>query len=163
MLEISRPHDFPRRTAIAGATDAPRPTQEPHRESERPVEPLHPFRCLIDDDYRPIMPRQQLRRPFLIAPREAASCVLGELNVVRRIRIDEIAGAKRERFDITAHKCPTSERLAVGRKVALVTDPRVSPERHVEKPASIEAAQSIEPCSIQIVEERRRFLALSVA
>jgi hypothetical protein len=117
-LNISQPHDLPRRSAVAGATDAARRIEEPHVESERSVQPFHAIGRLVHDDHRAVMPRQKTRGPLLIPPAETSARVLREWHIVRRIGIYEIASAKRQRFDITGSERPASQRLAVRREVA---------------------------------------------
>ena len=80
---------------------------------------------------------RQSRGPLLIAPREPAARVLRELDVVRRIRVNIIAGLERKILDIAARELPTGERRSIGQEIASVADAGITSERAVLAPCRL--------------------------
>src|SRR5712692_507679 len=101
------------------------------------------------------MRREPLGEPHLLRPSELLLRILRELDVVRRVGIDEIALANREALEVARTELPVREHAAIGAEVGSVTDSLVTPERDVELPFAVEAAKPVVACAVQIVEKRR--------
>src|SRR5579863_5930851 len=106
---------------------------------------------------------QPFRRPYLLVPAISLARVLGELDVVRRVRINEIVGLDCNFGKIRIAETPSTENLAIGGEVAHIPDTGVAPERHVETPAAIEAAEPVISGSIQVIEKRRGLFCIRMA
>ncbi len=68
----------------------------------------------------------------------------------------------RHRFDVTVRERPAREDVAIGRETACVADTGVTAERHVEPAISVETTQPVETRAIQVIEQGRRFSALTL-
>ena len=86
------------------------PAEETNLVAERSIQTLHPIGGLIHQDHRPVVRGEQAGGSLLIAPGEAAARIVRELHVVGRIRVDEVPGPERQRFDVAARKRPPGER-----------------------------------------------------
>ena len=98
-----------------------------------------------------------MSRADLVIPGETAACVLREGDVVGRIRVHEVVGVQAQVLKVLTAKLPVGEDIRISDKVARVRDPIVAAERHVELAAAVEAAESVVPGAIQVVEQRRDF------
>ena len=88
-------------------------SRKPHGVAEFPIELLDPRRRLVDENHRTLVARQPLGRPDLVLPRESALGIAGELYIVGRIGIDEIAAARAERLEIAVRELPVVEGVSV--------------------------------------------------
>src|SRR5215213_7985498 len=102
---------------------------------------------------------QPLRSAPLIVHRKPAGAVSRELDVIRRVGVNEILSFDLHLLDIDVREFPLLERLRVLREVRGVIDRFVSSERNIKFAALIEAAKSVEARPIQIIEQFRRFIA----
>src|SRR5712691_238556 len=160
--QIAGAHNLSGGAAITGATDTARPVQESDLIAELPVQLLDAGRRLIHEHDRTTVPSERFCRPLLIVPRESVFRILRKLDIVRRVGVHEVAAVQPHRFDVSGGERPISEHLAVRREVARVADPDIPAERDIEFTGSVEAAQAVEPCSIEIVEERSRLPAVAL-
>ena len=78
------------------------------------------------------MPRQLLRQPYLFVPAKIFLRVLRELDVIGRIRIDEVVSLQWDLFEINAHELPLREGRDVFRKIRLIGDLLVPAKRNIE-------------------------------
>jgi len=109
------------------------------------------------------MLRQQLGRSHLIVPIKAAGAVGGELDVVRRIGVDECVRFDLQCIEIATGKKPVLQNPRVVREVFRVGYRSVSAERDIKLTTTIEATETIEAGAIEIVEELRRLRRLRLA
>ena len=79
------------------------------------------------------MASEPLDQADLIVPTESAGGVLGELDVVGRIRIDEVMLLEAETFKIPELKGPVRKGLSIVVKVSLVVDFGVATKGNVEE------------------------------
>src|SRR5919106_4755013 len=103
---------------------------------------------------------QKLSGALLIIPRESSSTVRRELDVVRRICVDEIIRLGLKCRHVVIRELPLPERLRVLRKVGRVINLLVSAKRNVELAAFVEATQAVEARAIQIIEQLGSFATL---
>src|ERR1700675_4222348 len=106
------------------------------------------------------MCRQPFRRAHLIRPTETTRAVSCELNVVRRICVNEILGFDQQPGDIGAGKSPIANDCAQRRKIARVVDRFVTSKGRVECAALIKAAKAVKAGAVQVVEDLRGFGSL---
>src|SRR6266478_1505453 len=109
------------------------------------------------------MASQPLRRPHLLIPPEHLLGVLGELDVIRRVGIDEIIRAQGNRLKIEIHEVPTPKELLELEEVSLVGDLRVPSEGDIKSALPIEPTQTVVAGAVQIVEQPGNFLGVSSA
>lgn len=107
------------------------------------------------------MPRQQLGCPDLIVPGKATGTVGRELDIVRRVGINKIVRLDRKFREILVREFPAPKQFFVSVKVSCVIDLLILAEWHVEFAAAIEAAQTVETSTVQIIKKLRRFLCSS--
>src|SRR5262249_24099688 len=86
-----------------------------------------------------------------------------ELDIVRRVGVDEVVGFERNRGEVSRSKFPCGERLSIGVEVVRISDPVVPSERDVEIAAAVEAAQAGVRRAIQVVEKSRRLASVTLA
>lgn len=106
------------------------------------------------------MPRKPFRGSHLVVPGETSRTVAGELDVIRRISVNEGVRRERQRIEIAANKNPVLQHRFVRPEIYGVSNRAMFAKGHIELAAPIEATKSIETGSIEIVEQFRRFLAL---
>jgi hypothetical protein len=108
------------------------------------------------------MMRQPFGQPYLIVPGEVFLRVMRELNVIGRIRVDEVSRLDREFFKIRAHELPLRECRHVFAEIRFVGYLFVAAERDVEFSLAIESAQTVVTGSIQVLDEAGCFFAVTV-
>ena len=109
------------------------------------------------------MPCQPLGEAHLIVPPEAILSVLGELDIVGRVGVDEVVRLERDPVEIETRELPVSKDGAVGREVGRVVDLGVLAEGNVELALPVEAAEAVIASAVEIVEEFGRLAALGLA
>src|ERR1044071_943590 len=96
---------------------------------------------------------EPLSGAHLFFPPKSFLGIVGELDVIWRISVNKIAATQRHRFEVTSCELPFLKNIAVVAKVPRIVDPLVITKRDIEFSASIESAQSIIPCSVQVIEK----------
>jgi len=106
-LELSdsfQRQNFSCRRTIAGTTDAPWSLKILNSKPQPLVEFYYSRRGLIREHDRPGMPGEPFGRSHLVVPGETSRTVGGELNVIRRVSVDEGVRVIRQRLEIAAGK-----------------------------------------------------------
>src|SRR5262249_36848273 len=151
------------RRAITRATDPPWRPQEAHLVSLASIELFHTLRRLIHQHHWPGVAREPPRRPLLIAPREAAARALREFDVVRRVGGDDTVRLDPRPLHAALGDTPAGEPLTVRQEIPGLSNPGIPPDRHVKQPSWVKTAQAVETGAIEKVEQRGRFLGLTIA
>src|SRR5262245_30541530 len=99
----------------------------------------------------------------LFLPSESTTRVLSEFHVVRRVRVDEIVACEADLAEVRVRKLPIGKNGFVGKEIPSVLDRLVSPKRDVEPARTVETAQSVIACPIQIVEKGGRLNTVAAA
>src|SRR5439155_25000198 len=99
----------------------------------------------------------------LIRPVKPFFRVLSELDVVRRIRVDEIIIANRHGGEISAEKFPRCESRTIRGEIGRVCDSFVFAEGNIEFAAAVEPTEPVISRAVQIVEECCRFTSAVAA
>ena len=86
--------------------------------AQRTIQLFDPFRRLIDQHDRSLVPRKIFSDARLIVPGEAALRIGGELDVVRRVGVDEIVRCRREFGEVDARELPVANPCGIRREVA---------------------------------------------
>ena len=106
---------------------------------------------------------QPLCRTNLVVPGKTAGSVACELDVVRRIRINEIVRRNGQRGNVVAGESPVLEDPRESRKVCGISYGLVSAKWNIECAALIKPAKPVEASAIEIVKELRRLRRLGLA
>lgn len=146
--EVSCRDYFAGGSAVAGAADSPRRVENGPLVAERGIQLEDALRRLVGQHHRPLVLREHLRRRDLVLSVEPVLRVLGKLDVVRRVGVNEVIALERHLQEVTVLKVPARERRLVLGEVVAVGDPLVAAERHVELAAHVEAAKPVRslPC-----------------
>lgn len=96
----------------------------------------------------------------LFSPLEAAWAVSCELDIIWRIGIDEIAVHQIQFAEVAASKLPFGERARVRREIRRVVDGLVLAEWNIETAATVEAAETVVACAVEIIKEGSGFYSL---
>ncbi len=101
---------------------------------------------------------QPCGQPLLISPGETALRVLGELDIIRRVGVDEVVGPERERAKVASVQRPAGKQTPIGQEISAVANGCVAAIRRVERALTVEAAQPVVAGAIEVVEKFRCFL-----
>src|SRR5262252_8654017 len=149
--------DFLRGRTVTSTADAAGRDQLAYGVPELSIERADPRRELIHQDDRARMRRKRLRRTHLIVPGKTALRVGREVDVVRRIRIDEVVRLKCQDPEIAGRELPRGEGVTVRVEASRVVDLLVLPEWRVELAVAIEPAEPVVRRPVHVVEEFRGF------
>lgn len=150
--------NFYRGGAITCATDTSRAFQELKVETIFLIQIHDSLRRLVREDDGAFVCAKKLRQAHLIRPGEILFGVLGKLDIIGGIRINEIIRPYGKRLEVLATKLPAFEYLPVGAEVFRVVYRLVSAEGDVELPFTVEAAKPVVARSVQVIEKLRRLL-----
>ncbi len=144
---------------LSRATNHARSVKELKGEAKLFVELDDPLGSLVREHDGTGVPGEPFGGSHLLLPAETLFRITRELNVIRRIRVDEVIGLKCDCFKVGVHKIPIRKALTIGSEVPRVRDVRVPTEGHVKTAPAIEPAQPVVAGPIEVIEKRRRFLA----
>src|SRR5579884_294163 len=143
VLEIPHRDHFFRIVTVAVTADAAWRGDGTNAEAEVAIKAQHAPCCLVRCNHRTRMRCKPIGQTLLIFPGKSAGRIRCELDVVWRIRVNEVVGAKAKLREIAVLENAVRERVFIRRKLFTIWNAFVPPERHVEESARVESTKPV--------------------
>lgn len=108
---------------------------------------------MIGEDDRPLVLGKPFHEALLVRPMKAARRVLGEVDIIRRVSVDEITRLRSQVREVSQGELPGREQGRELGEVAPIVDDLIPSEGDVEVALLVEAAEPVEASTVEVVEE----------
>ena len=152
-LEVSSSEDFSDWGAISCAGDAARSIKLKNVIASALIEVTDTRGGLIRENDRAIVLGKPFNKTLLVFPTETASRVLCELDIVGRIRVDEVTVLNLKLGKVSVTKVPVFKLLYEGAEVRRVVDRLITAKGDIEMTRLIKPAEPVKASAVEVVEE----------
>ena len=118
---------------------------------------------LIRENDRAFVLGKPFNKTLLVFPTETASRVLRELDIVGRIRVDEVTILNLKLGKVSVTKVPVLKLLYEGAEVRRVVDRLITAKGDIEMTRLIKPAEPVKASAVEVVEELSRFARVNLA